>query len=131
MGMKFVGFPFEEGPGGSGFLLGLGGRNLFGARRLGMGFVHANHELIRDFDADGFFFSALRKMVFQDDGLPRVGDEGTGGGQMDVSGAIVRLDPLADERRIATHDSPVLISTRKASMVPLDVRFSYRELSND
>jgi hypothetical protein len=50
---------------------------------------------------------------------------------MDVSCAIVRLDPLSDERRVATHDSPVLISTRKASMVPLDVRFSYRELSND
>ena len=96
-----------------------------------MGLVHANHELVRDFHADGFFFSALRKMVFQDDGLPGVRDECTGGRQMDVSGAIIRLDPLTDERRVATHDSPVLISTRKASMVPLDVRFSYRELSND
>jgi len=96
-----------------------------------MRLFHTDYKLIGDFYAYGFFFFALRKMVFQDDGLPGVGDECTGGGQMDVSGAIIRLDPLTDKRRVATHDSPVLISTRKASMVPLDVRFSYRELSND
>jgi hypothetical protein len=95
-----------------------------------MRLVHTNYKLIRNFYAYGFFFFALRKMVFQDDGLPGVGDECTGGRQMDVSGAIVRLDPFTDERRVATHDSLVLISIGKASMVPLDIRFSYRQLSS-
>ena len=73
-------------------------RNGGGPGRLGMRFADADHELIGNFDAHGFFSAAQGKAVLQEDGVSRIGYECAHRREVNIGRAIVRFHALAYQR---------------------------------
>jgi hypothetical protein len=94
-------------------------------------FADADDGMVGDFHANRFVLPALGIAVLQNDGFARIGDERSDGRQIDIRRAIVDLHSLADKRTVTCHQYPVLGLARKPSMVPPNIRFSYRTLSNN
>jgi hypothetical protein len=69
-----------------------------------MSLVDANHELVRNFNAHGFLSSALRKAIFQEYRLPRVGHECAYRRQVNIGCAVAGFHALAYESRVASHN---------------------------
>jgi hypothetical protein len=62
--------------------------------------------LVRDFPAEVLVLAALFEILFEEDGAAGVGNEDARSGQEDVAGAILHLNPAAEERGVAGHAVP-------------------------
>ena len=75
------------------------GGSRFGRRR----FRDAEYVFVGDFKPRRFLFSALRKMLLDENGLPGVQNERSGSGKPKVAGTVMSLDTFPNHGRVAFH----------------------------